>query len=98
MAYSDVFGTQKGRFKKKPISGLVPGCLYLDLYLFASKKEVLRPKRGLAFKLMPQSEAFYLDPTPAIFQEKLFENYNKINEQKVQEIATGLELDMVQFD
>ncbi len=47
-----------------PISGLVPGCLYLDLYLFVSKKEVLRPKRGLAFKLMPQSEAFYLDPTP----------------------------------
>jgi len=32
------------------------------------------------------------------FQEKLFENYNKLNEQKVQEIATGLELDMVQFE
>jgi len=34
------------------------------LYLFVGKKEVLRPKRGFAFKLMPQSEAFYLDPTP----------------------------------
>lgn len=32
------------------------------------------------------------------FQDKLFENYNKLNEQKISEIATELELDLVQFE
>jgi protein-disulfide isomerase len=32
------------------------------------------------------------------FQDKLFESYNKLNEQKISEIAVGLGLNMVQFD